>query len=52
MKIICTEDEKKMLFPLILNSNGCLVGTECNGRTCEQCINEEIEWEIEPPKEE
>lgn len=52
MKIICTEDEKEWLFPLLLNSDRCPKTMDCNGRTCEQCLNEGIEWVIEPPKEE
>ena len=52
MKIICTEDEKEWLFPLLLNSDRCPKIIDCKGRTCEQCLNEEIEWVIEPPKEE
>ena len=53
MKIICTQlDKDDWLFPLLLNSDRCPVYITCNGRTCEQCLNEEIEWVIEPPKEE
>lgn len=52
MKIICTEDEKEWLFPLLLNSDRCQKSIDCHGRTCEQCLNEEIEWVIEPEKEE
>lgn len=52
MKIICTKSDKDWLFPLLLNSDRCPVYMSCNGRTCEQCLNEEIEWVIEPPKEE
>lgn len=52
MKIICTESEKKVLFPYLLASDRCFVHTHCKGRTCEQCLNEEIEWVIEPEKEE
>lgn len=51
MKIICTEAEKKWLFPLMLNSDRCPSTIRCQGRTCEQCLSEEIEWVIEPPKE-
>lgn len=51
MKIICTKLDKDWLFPLLLNSDRCPVGNSCKGRTCEQCLNEEIEWVIEPPKE-
>lgn len=51
MKIICTKSDKDWLFPLLLNSNRCHVAISCKGRTCEQCLNEEIEWVvIEPPK--
>ena len=53
MKIICTKNEKELLLSLFRNSEDCpesIIG--CNGRTCEQCLNEEIEWVIEPPKEE
>ncbi len=51
MKIICTKDEKEWLFPLILNSENCPCTMDCKDRTCEQCLNEEIEWVIELPKE-
>lgn len=52
MKIICTENEKELLFLLLRNSEDCPESIGCKGRTCEQCLNEEIEWVIEPPKEE
>ena len=51
MKIICTEGEKEWLFPLMLNSEHCSAPIDCNGRNCEQCLNEEIEWVIEPEME-
>lgn len=52
MKIICTKSEKKLLIHHLLTSDRCFVQAHCNGRTCEQCLNEEIEWVIEPEKEE
>lgn len=52
MKIICTVDQKEWIFHLLLNDENCPGPIDCNGRTCEQCLNEEIEWVIEPPKEE
>ena len=52
MKIICTKLEKAWLYPLLLNSDRCPLASSCNGRTCEQCLSEEIEWVIEPQKEE
>ena len=52
MIIICTKLDKDWLFPLLLNSDRCPIDISCKGRTCEQCLNEEIEWVIELPKEE
>ena len=52
MKIICTNSEKKLIFNLLLDSDRCIVSADCNGRICAQCLSEEIEWVIEPEREE
>lgn len=59
MKIICTADEEEWLKNLMIESNGCALRCQCRlndtavaKKVCRQCIEENVEFEIEKEEEE
>ena len=49
MKIICTKEERNKLVNAIMLASPCIIGEHCPNDTeyCYQCIDKNIEWEIE-----
>lgn len=46
MKVTCTQEEKEWLLKMMVKSDRCPIVKKNCTLPCEQCFNEEIQWEV------
>jgi len=51
MKIICTEDQKQLIVEALASSYNCFLPRDMvrckNADSCSECLEKNIEWQIE-----
>lgn len=44
--IKCTKEQKVLIIDALLNSKDCIFKHSCEGRTCQKCVNECLNFEL------